>query len=42
MIVGGALGNILLDGQLRAWLATSDIEAALRAVIVPEVFGARE
>lgn len=38
-MVLGALGNVLLDGQLHEWFATDEVEAALRPVIAQEVFG---
>ena len=39
-MIMGALGNVLLDGQLRDWFATDEIEAALRPVLAQEEFRA--
>lgn len=36
----GALGNVLLDGQLRRWFATPEVAAALAPVIGQERFSA--
>jgi hypothetical protein len=37
-MIMGALGNVLLDGQLRSWFATDEAEAALRPVLAQEEF----
>lgn len=41
-MIMGALGNVLLDGQLHDWFATEQAEQTLRPVISQEVFGADE
>lgn len=41
-MIMGALGNVLLNGQLHDWFATEQAEQTLRPVISQEVFGADE
>ncbi|MFC0672915.1 glucoamylase family protein [Brachybacterium hainanense] len=40
-MVLGALGNVLLDGQLQEWFATDEVETSLRGVIGQEEFRTR-
>ncbi|WP_114854652.1 glucoamylase family protein [Brachybacterium sp. YJGR34] len=39
-MVLGALGNVLLDGQLQEWFATDEVTERLRPVLAQEVFHA--
>ncbi|MEE1618357.1 glucoamylase family protein [Brachybacterium sp. J153] len=41
-MIMGALGNVLLDGALHRWFATSEVEQSLRPVIGQERFAAGE
>jgi len=41
-MIMGALGNVLLDGGLRRWFATAEVEAQLRPLLALEEFNAGE